>query len=205
MNKWLTIILYITGIILAFIYRQDILAWMKQDHSLPASIATATVLALFPVVPYKAVIGLYGYAYGSVAGALICWTATNIAAAIMYAGVRYLFQAPARRYLASTPALSRFTSAVASRPFASIVLARLAPVIPQTAVNAYAGAAGLPFWSYLAASGLGKIPGIALFAFLGGNLLQHPGSAAAAVLLYAAVIVLALLALRKRPALPPIE
>ena len=205
MNKWLTIILYIIGIILVFIYRQEILAWMKQDHSLFTSIGTATLLALFPVVPYKVVIGLYGYAYGSLTGVLICWTATNIAAALMYAGVRYMFQAPARRYLASKPGLGKFTAAVASRPFASIVLARLAPVIPQTAVNAYAGAAGLPFWNYLAASGLGKIPGIALFAFLGGNLLQNPRSAAAAVLLYGAVLALALLALRKRPTQRPVE
>lgn len=198
MRKWLTVTLYVSGIILAFIYRYDLLDWLREDHSPLLSLLAATLLALFPVLPYKLIIGLFGYAYGSLAGALICWSATTLAAAIMYGLVKYLFQNQARTYLASVPALEKFTSAVQRRPFASIILARLAPVVPQTAVNIYAGAAGLPFWSYLAASGLGKIPGITLYAYLGGQLFQHPRSAAIAVVLYAAVLLLAGLSLRPR-------
>lgn len=191
MRKWLVAILYVSGISIAFIYRYNILSWMKQDHNVILSIGTATLLAMFPVVPYKAIIGLYGYAYGSLSGAMICWLATNLAAAIMFGGTKYLFQTKARTYLASVPMLEKFTTAVERRPFASVVLARLAPVIPQTVVNVYAGAAGLPFWSYIAASAIGKIPGIALFAFLGGNVFQHPKSAVIAIIIYAAVLALA--------------
>lgn len=191
MRKWLVAILYVSGISIAFIYRYNILSWMKQDHNVILSIGTATLLAMFPVVPYKAIIGLYGYAYGSLSGAMICWLATNLAAAIMFGGTKYLFQNKARTYLASVPMLEKFTAAVERRPFASVVLARLAPVIPQTVVNVYAGAAGLPFWSYIAASAIGKIPGIALFAFLGGNVFQHPKSAVIAIIIYAAVLALA--------------
>ncbi|MNC32532.1 TVP38/TMEM64 family inner membrane protein YdjZ [compost metagenome] len=198
MRKWLSVTLYVSGIILAFIYRYDLLDWLREDHSPLLSLLAATVLALFPVLPYKLIIGLFGYAYGSLAGALICWSATTLAAAIMYGLVKYLFQNQARTYLASVPALEKFTSAVQRRPFASIILARLAPVVPQTAVNIYAGAAGLPFWSYLAASGLGKIPGITLYAYLGGQLFQHPRSAAIAVVLYTVVLLLAGLSLRPR-------
>ncbi|WP_410514634.1 VTT domain-containing protein [Paenibacillus sp. BR2-3] len=198
MRKWLLAILYVSSIIAAFIYRYDILDWIRHDHNLFLLIGTATLLALFPVVPYKAVIGLFGYAYGSLAGAAICWVATTLAAAIMFGGVKYLFQGKARAYLASVPALDKFAVAVEQRPFASVILARLAPFIPQTAVNAYAGAAGLPFWSYLAASGIGKIPGIALFAFLGGNIFQRPGTAVAAILVYVGVLALAGLAFRSR-------
>ncbi|MRN53620.1 TVP38/TMEM64 family protein [Paenibacillus monticola] len=191
MRKWLVAILYVSGISIAFIYRYNILSWMKQDHNIILSIGTATLLAMFPVVPYKAIIGLYGYAYGSLSGAMICWLATNLAAAIMFGGTKYLFRHKARSYLASVPMLEKFTAAVERRPFASVVLARLAPVIPQTVVNVYAGAAGLPFWSYIAASAVGKIPGIALFAFLGGNVFQHPKSAVIAIIIYAAVLALA--------------
>ncbi|MHA6530659.1 TVP38/TMEM64 family protein [Paenibacillus sp. BAC0078] len=216
MRKWLTIVLYIFGIILAFIYRSDILAWLREDHNLFLGITAATLVALFPAVPYKLIIGLYGYAYGSLAGAAICWSASTLAAAIMYGIVKYMFhkqgennkEAVGRKrgtslyldkasaYLASVPALDKFTVAVRRRPFASVVLARLAPFIPQAAVNIYAGAASLPFWSYLAASGLGKIPGIALYAFLGGQMFQHPRSAVIAILVYVAVIGLAALSLR---------
>lgn len=199
MRKWLSIILYVSGTILAFIYRYDILSWMKEDHNLLISIGIATLLALFPVVPYKAVIGFFGYAYGSFAGALICWVATTLAAAILFGLVKYLFQGQARAYLSSISTLAKFTAGVERRPFASIVLARLVPIIPQTAVNIYAGAANLPFWSYLAASGIGKIPGIALYAFLGDHLFQSPGSAIVAIIVYAAVLILVGFSLRYRP------
>ena len=191
MRKWLLAILYVAGMGAAFIYRNEILDWMRQDHSL-----VLTFLALFPVVPYKAVIGLFGYMYGSLGGAALCWGATTFAAALMFGSVKYLFRGKAQAYLTSVPALAKFTLAVEKRPFASVVLARLIPVIPQAAVNIYAGAAGLPFGSFLLASALGKIPGIALFSFLGDNLFQHPWSAAAAILLYLSVLGLSWLVLR---------
>lgn len=196
-RKWLLGALYVSGMAAAFIYRYALLDWMKQEPDLLLSFAAAALLALFPVVPYKAVIGLFGYVYGSLIGAVLCWAATTFAAALMFGCVKYIFQDRARAYLDSVPALAKFTAAVEKRPFSSVILARLAPVIPQTAVNVYAGAAGLPFWSFLLASGIGKIPGIALFAFLGGNLFRHPGSAVAAILLYLGVLGLAWLAMRR--------
>ncbi|KUP21351.1 VTT domain-containing protein [Paenibacillus sp. DMB5] len=199
MRKGLTVLLYVSVIILAFIYRYDLLDWLREDHSPVLSLFAAVLLALFPVLPYKLVIGLFGYVYGGFWAAVICWSATTIAAAAMYGIVKYLFQQRAFTYLASVPALHKFTSAVQRRPFASIVLARLLPVVPQTAVNIYAGAAGLPFWSYLAASGIGKLPGIALYAFLGGGLSGHPGSVIAALALYGTVLAVAGWSLRMRP------
>ncbi|MEK5585641.1 VTT domain-containing protein [Paenibacillus sp. FSL P2-0536] len=196
MRKWFSIILYVSGTILAFIYRYDILSWMKEEHNLFGSIGIATLLALFPVVPYKAVIGFFGYAYGSLAGALICWVATTLAAAFLFGVVKFLFQDQARAYLTSIPLLEKFTKGIERRPFASIVFARLLPIIPQTAVNIYAGAAGLPFWSYLAASAIGKIPGIALYAFLGDQLFQNPGNAIIAIVVYAIVLIIAGLSFR---------
>ncbi|OMF88459.1 VTT domain-containing protein, partial [Paenibacillus sp. FSL R7-0273] len=172
MRKWLTVFLYVSLIILTFIYRYDLLEWLRADHSPVLSFIAATLLAFFPVLPYKLIIGLFGYMYGSTSALLICWCATTLAAAIMYGLVKYLFQQRAVTYLASVPSLHKFTSAVQRRPFVSVIVARLAPVVPQSAVNIYAGAAGLPFWSYLAATGIGKLPGIALYAFLGDRLFE---------------------------------
>ncbi|BCG60137.1 hypothetical protein PUR_35620 [Paenibacillus sp. URB8-2] len=188
MRKWLLGLLYVSGMGAAFIYRYNILDWLGKDGHALLSVLAATALALFPVVPYKAVIGLFGYVYGSLAGGAICWLATTVAAALMFGAVKWLFPEQARRYLASIPALNKFTAAVQRHPFASVAAARLLPVIPQTAVNAYAGAAGLPFRSFILATALGKIPGIALFAFLGGHARQHPGAAAVAAALYIAAL-----------------
>ncbi|WP_246187952.1 TVP38/TMEM64 family protein [Paenibacillus tengchongensis] len=188
MSKWLTAAVYVSAVICTFIYRYDILAWLRGDHNPALVIGAATLLALIPVLPYKLVIGVFGYSLGAAGGALTSWTATTLAAALMYGLVKHLARNKARAYLATVPALDKFTAAVERQPFAAVVLARLAPVIPQAAVNVYAGAAGLPFWSYLAATSLGKIPGIALYAFLGEELLRRPQHAVIAVLVYAAVL-----------------
>lgn len=197
MKKWLLPALYLSGLAFAFLYRHPLLGWMENSGP-AAAFAAATALALFPVVPYKAVIALFGYVYGPLAGAVICWTATTAASALMYGAVRIGFRDQARAYLASVPSLDRFTSALEKRPFAAVVVGRLLPVIPQAAVNVYAAAAGFPFWSFMAATGIGKIPGISLFAFLGGSALSEPWQAVTAVLLYAAVLGAAYLSLKRR-------
>lgn len=184
MKKWLTALVYVSGMTAALIYRYSILDWLGESGHAGLSLLAATLLALFPVVPYKAVIGLFGYVYGSAAGGALCWLATMGASAIMYAAVKWLFPELGARYLARLPALDRFTEAVRRRPFASVMAGRLLPVIPQAAVNVYAAAAGLPFWSFILASGLGKIPGIAVFAFLGGNARNHPYVSAALTAVY---------------------
>lgn len=194
MRKWMLAIAYGLGLTAVFIYRNPLLDWLGESGHTGYSLLAATALALFPAVPYKAVIGLFGYVYGSLFGGAMCWLATMAASAIMYGGVLAIFPQQGRKVLESVPALDSFTAAVQRRPFASVAAARLLPVIPQAAVNAYAAAAGLPFWSFMLASGLGKIPGIAVFAFLGGNAKEHPYvSAGLAVIYLGALLVLVMI------------
>ncbi|MBY9081441.1 VTT domain-containing protein [Paenibacillus sp. HN-1] len=184
MRKWMLAIAYGLSLTAVFFYRNPIMDWLGESGHAGLSLLAATALALFPAVPYKAVIGLFGYVYGSIMGGTLCWLATMAASAIMYGGVLAIFPERGRSYLESIPALDSFTAAVRRRPFASVAAARLLPIIPQAAVNAYAAAAGLPFWSFMLASGLGKIPGIAVFAFLGGNAKEHPYVSAVLTVIY---------------------
>lgn len=200
MKKWLVLLLYAAMLGAAFAYRHELMNWLKDGSHLSLSFAAAVLLAIFPVLPYKAVIGFFGFAYGTGAGALITWSATTLAAALMFGAVRFGFRGKAEAYLTTVRGLGTFTAAVRKRPFAAVVAARLLPVIPQAAVNAYAGAAGLPFGSFMAATAVGKIPGIFVFAFLGGNLSTRPRAAVLALLIYAAVLGACALTLRRRPA-----
>jgi len=174
MKRWIIPILYAAVLALAFSYRHDITEWLESDPPLFLMILLAALLALFPIAPYKVVIAILGYAYGTVWAAAISWFGTTIAAVILYAAVRSLYQESGRRLLGKYTAIHRFTTAVERRPFQSILLARLLPVIPQMAVNLYAGVASIPFWTYTAASAIGKIPAILLYAWLGSGLADHP-------------------------------
>ncbi|MDO7905212.1 TVP38/TMEM64 family protein [Paenibacillus sp. JX-17] len=188
MRKWLIPAGYVSVLGLAFIYRYELLDWARAPHPWPVLVLIAACLALFPIIPYKLVIALIGYAYGAWWGAVICWIGSTAAAVLIYGAVRLAFQEQGRRYLDRIPGLGRLTDFMEKHPFGAILIARLLPIVPQPAVNVYAGVALFPFWSYTLASGIGKLPGIALYAFLGGTLLDHPVQA---VILFAAYLGLA--------------
>lgn len=197
MKKWLLLALYILMLIMVFIYRNAIVDFMNQHHSFPLLVGVAALIALFPVVPYKLVIAALGYAYGTIWAAAITWLGTMLAATIIYGLVRYLFSERGRRYLEQVQSLQKFTLWIEKHPFISIAAARMIPIIPQMAVNVFAGAASLPFWSYTAASGIGKLPGIILYAFLGGNLTKRPLVSAAVIAGYVILVGVIVLIYRK--------
>ncbi|WP_422660659.1 TVP38/TMEM64 family protein [Paenibacillus sp. EC2-1] len=174
MKKWITPVIYIVALIFAFIYRNEIFEWLQTNDSFLLLLGLATVLALFPILPYKAVIAVLGYTYGTFWGGLVAWLGTTIAAIIIYAAAASIYRSSGRRFLAKFKSLDRFTSALEQHPFKTMVIARLIPIVPQMAVNVYAGVASIPFWIYTIASGLGKIPAIFIYSFLGNGLANHP-------------------------------
>ncbi|MGY5342661.1 TVP38/TMEM64 family protein [Paenibacillus glucanolyticus] len=179
MKRWFIPAIYAAVLALGFTYRAEIMDWLRGEPSLFLMVMLATLLALFPIAPYKVVIAVLGYAYGTIWAAAISWFGTTVAAILLYAAVRALYKENGRRLLGKYAAAEMFTTAVERRPFQAILLARLLPVIPQMAVNIYAGVASIPFWTYTAASAIGKIPAILLYAWMGSGLAEHPAIFAA--------------------------
>ncbi|WP_054956606.1 TVP38/TMEM64 family protein [Paenibacillus dakarensis] len=173
MKKWITPIIYSIMLALAFIYRNDIFTWLKTNDSYPLLLLLAALLALFPIFPYKAIIAVLGYTYGAFWGSVTAWLATNAAAVIVYLAAS-LYRDSGRAFLAKFRQLDSFTAVVESHPFKAIVIARLLPIVPQMAVNVYAGITRVPFWTYFLATGLGKMPAILFYAALGQGFTNHP-------------------------------
>ncbi|UNK20337.1 VTT domain-containing protein [Paenibacillus sp. N3/727] len=198
MKKWITPVVYILALYLAFTYRDEIFDWLKTNDSMPLLFVLTTLLALFPILPYKAVIGVLGYTCGTLSGASIAWLGTTAAAVIIYAAAASVYREPGRRFLAKFRYIESFTSAVERHPFKAIVIARLMPIVPQMAVNVYAGVASIPFWIYTAASGLGKIPAILIYAYLGNSLANNPLQFAIIAAIMMAVSVIGFVAYRMK-------
>lgn len=174
MKKWIIPVFYASFMVLAFAYRHEIMDWLSGNPPFILMILLATLLALFPVAPYKVVIAILGYAHGTVWAAAISWFGTTAAAIIIYIIVRTLYQEAGRRLIEKYSVIRTFTNAVERRPFQAILLARLLPIVPQTAVNIYAGVSAIPFWTYAIATGIGKTPAILLYAWLGSGFADHP-------------------------------
>ncbi|MFB5759474.1 TVP38/TMEM64 family protein [Paenibacillus medicaginis] len=173
MKKWIIIAAYVSLFGFAFMYRYDLLEWTRQHDSLPVLLGLAFGFALIPFVPYKLVITTAAYLIGAWQAAAICWAGTTLAAAAVYWAAS-LFREQGRAYLERVPALHSFTVAMERRPFAAVLAARLLPVIPQAAVNVYAGVAGFPFPTFMLATGIGKLPGIFIYAYAGSLLTDRP-------------------------------
>jgi uncharacterized membrane protein YdjX (TVP38/TMEM64 family) len=189
MKKLLPPLIYLLILGVAFVYKSNIWNWMNSSHSPIILILIATLLAIFPILPYKVVIVTLGYAYGTVWASLIGWLGTMLAGIVVYGIVRYAFREHGRRYLSRQRSLHSFTTLAETHPFLAITLARLLPILPQMGVNIFAGVASIPLCTYIFASGLGKIPGIILYAYLGGNLLTHPLASFVMLLVYLLLII----------------
>lgn len=171
MKLWQTILLYIGIVALLFVYKNDITHWMTvSSPSLPLLFLVTLCFVLFPVLPFKIIIGTLGYMYGPLTGAIISWLAASVGSIIAYLLVRTYFHEKGRTYLAKYRRLEQLQTMIERSPFLAILLARLVPVFPQAIVNIYPAFLRIRLATYITASALGKIPAMLVYAFLGESI-----------------------------------
>lgn len=144
----------------------------KGSHSVFSMLSITICFTFFPILPYSVVIGIMAYIYGTLPGALLCLTGAWISSLLMYAYTRFFYSEQTNKWLSANERMAYFHAKVKKNPFASVLLARLIPVLPQSLVSVYAGAASISFPVYALASAIGKIPGMLLYAFIGKRLLS---------------------------------
>lgn len=191
-RKWGLAIFYLGIAYLIFLYGEAILAWLRHTDNVILVSAMATVMALFPVIPYPAVGGVIGAAYGPALGGFITWTGSATASILMFLFVRYGYQDWGKKVLHKYENLERVTLLFERNAFLSILFARMIPVIPSIIVNVYSALSRVSFGVYAIASSLGKIPAMLLFALIGDNLLTEPRNAVITVGVYGIFLALTL-------------
>ncbi|WHX47517.1 VTT domain-containing protein [Paenibacillus woosongensis] len=191
MKKWSVAILYAALFLLTYIYRHELAEWIQGSPPVWLLLALSTLLALFPVMPYKVVVAAAGYVMGTWSGGTIILIGSTLAGAIVY-GAAALFQGSAASWLARYDKLERLTEFSSSRPFRTIAICRLIPILPQTAVNIYAGATGMSFLHFILGSLVGKLPAVYVYAYVGSTLTERPLAAGVIAVSYFVVLLLLL-------------
>lgn len=189
-------LLYAAAAYLIYRYGEEIVAWFQSSSDMALVIVAATVMALFPVIPYPVVGGVIGAAFGPVLGAAITWAGSTAASLLMFLLVRYGYQEWGQRMLYRYERLGKLTVLFERNAFLTILFARLIPFIPSIIINAYSALSRVSFAAYVVASALGKIPAMLLFAFVGNTLMTEPGAVWLTIGIYGGFLAVTLLTYR---------
>ncbi|MFB4162030.1 TVP38/TMEM64 family protein [Geomicrobium sp. JSM 1781026] len=176
LRKLFVLMILVSLALVALLYGEELALWIDQEgtESILITAAIATLLSLFPIIPYPIIGGILGAIYGSVLGSFVTWVGSAAASIIMFMFVRYGYQDWGERVLNRYATLARINGLFERNAFMTIFLTRLIPIVPSIIVNIYSALSRVGFWGYAIASSLGKIPSMILFATVGSTIVHNP-------------------------------
>ncbi|MED4127977.1 MULTISPECIES: TVP38/TMEM64 family protein [Shouchella] len=191
MKKKIIVSIFLVGLgTLVFMYQDRFLNAIETlgDQSIILTTLIATLLSLFPVIPYPLIGGLIGAAYGPYLGSLVTWLGSSIASILFFTFIRYGYQDIGLKMIHRYQLTSTITRLFEKNAFMTIFITRLIPIIPSILVNAYSALSRVSPMHYIVASSLGKVPSMILFATVGHALFNDPQQLMIVILYYLAFL-----------------
>lgn len=125
------------------------------------------VVAMLLFVPSAPLTVAAGFVFGFGTGLVTVSLAQTAAAAIAFLLGRHVAHERVLRTVRRHPRLERLEEAVSERGWKFVALVRLAPLVPYGMSNYAFGTTSIPFSTYLVATWLALLPGIALHVYVG--------------------------------------
>lgn len=141
-------------------------------------VAGYAVCALLPA-PKGAATIIAGALFGLLGGVLLAWTGAMIGAVLSFVIARRLGRTTVERMLRGR--LGALDTMIGERGFLAVLLLRLVPLFPFTAVNYGTGVTAVSLRSFVVGSAVGMIPGSVAYAALGAFGGSDPTGTALAV------------------------
>ncbi|GAK08726.1 TVP38/TMEM64 family protein [Geomicrobium sp. JCM 19038] len=176
LRKILVFVVLLTLFLIALLYGESFASWLDAGgtESILLTALIATLLSLFPVIPYPIIGGILGAIYGPYLGSLVTWIGSSLASIVMFVFIRYGYQDLGQRILNRYTTLSKLNLLFERNAFMTIFLTRLIPIVPSIIVNVYSALSRVGFLTYTIASSIGKIPSMILFATVGSTIVTNP-------------------------------
>ncbi len=113
-----------------------------------------------------------GLAFGPLWGAIYLIIGTTFGAALCFGVARLMGRDRLKRLWSKWAILEELDNQAARHGFRTVLILRLAPVLPWDAVSFLAGLSKVRFWPYILATVIGSVPGAIAFSYFGNVLLQ---------------------------------
>lgn len=180
------IILYGIILYIALLYREPLLEWLDRSNlsQLPFMFVLSVLFSTIPIIPFTVFAGLMGAKYGVWIGASINWVGTVGAAAVFFLLARYFFVEKFQEYISKYSGIKKFDYIISQNAFIAVLFSRMIPVVPTPVVNIYSGLSKMSFQTYIAATAIGKIPGMIVYAYLGNELFSSSHSVFSGIFIY---------------------
>lgn len=151
-------------------YLQVLLEWVRGVGAWgPFLLAIAYVIATVCFVPGSLMTLGAGFLFGVVLGAVTVSLASVAGASAAFWLSRTIARGWVERRFASDRRFEALDRAIEQAGFKIVVLVRLSPVIPFTAINYVLGLTKISYRDFLLASWIGMLPGTILYAYLGST------------------------------------
>ncbi|PLT35580.1 TVP38/TMEM64 family protein [Bacillus sp. V5-8f] len=169
MKQLLTLITAIIIIVIGFTQKEPLLQLIESGGFIayPVSILLVALLVFFPVLPYPVLAGMIGAVFGLAKGIGLSLAGIFIGTLMMFFLARYGYQSWVQKKLDKYPKVKEYECLFESNAFFSILIARLIPVIPSPLVNILSGLSRVSWYTFVAATILGKAPAVFVFTAAG--------------------------------------
>lgn len=174
MKQLITLLMAFFIIIIGFTQKEFLLEIVNSGGAIayPISILFVALLVFFPVLPYPVLAGIMGAAFGLAKGIGLSMAGICIGTLVMFFMARYGYQSWIQKKLNMYPKVKDYESVFESNAFISIIVARLFPIIPSPVINILSGLSRIPWYTFITATLLGKLPAVMIFT-TAGTVFEH--------------------------------
>lgn len=170
-KRVISITLLLLIILVGYLQKDNFLLSMKAGGASAGffSMLLVAICVFFPILPFPVLAGGIGAVFGAAQGVLISLTGAMAGTMCFFFLTRYGFRDMARVKLQKYERIQQFEVFLERNAFTAILVSRLVPVVPAPVVNTICGLSEVNWFTFFAASTIGKLPNILILSFAGAS------------------------------------
>lgn len=154
------------------------------------------VVNFVPVLPIPLIAATLGAVFDFWPALLVAWGGATAGAILKFWIERTFLQKHALKLLSHFAMTEVILNFLEKNGFLAVLVTRLIPVFPSSIVNLAGAVARIPTRTFVWATLIGKLPTMMAFTLAGNEFKHHPWTAAALIVIYGGVVVIASFKLR---------